>query len=46
MDLWEVSVVTFPMQPEARVSQAADDAASELAGDLAEAFAEARALMA
>lgn len=45
LDLWEVSVVTFPMQPEARV-QAADDAAqTDLAQDLAEAFAAARAML-
>jgi HK97 family phage prohead protease len=28
LDLWEVSLVTFPMLPEARVAQKADDAAA------------------
>lgn len=45
LDLWEVSVVTFPMLPEARVS-AADPAGAALAEDLAEAFAAARAMLA
>ncbi|QHQ34551.1 HK97 family phage prohead protease [Algicella marina] len=46
VDLWEVSVVTFPMLPEARVQATADAEALDLAGELAEVFAEARALMA
>ncbi len=46
VDLWEVSVVTFPMLPEARVQPSADAEGMELAKDLAEVFAEARALMA
>lgn len=46
VDLWEVSVVTFPMQPEARVSPAMEAEEGELAGELAEVFAEARALLA
>lgn len=45
IDLWEVSVVTFPMLPEARV-QPADAGADALAQDLAEAFAAARAVLA
>ncbi len=44
IDLWEVSVVTFPMLPEARV-QGAHDASDALAQDLAEAFAAARQVM-
>ena len=46
VDLWEVSVVTFPMLPEARVQAAASDADAALAEDLAAVFAEARAAMA
>ena len=45
IELWEVSVVTFPMLPEARV-QAGDTGDSELAQDLVEAFAAARQLLA
>ncbi|NNU81903.1 HK97 family phage prohead protease [Halovulum dunhuangense] len=44
IELWEVSVVTFPMLPQARVSTA--DASDEaLARELADSFAQARALM-
>jgi len=43
VDLWEVSLVTFPMLPEARV-QAGDDTA--VVHDLAEAFTAARQLLA
>ncbi len=39
VELWEVSIVTFPMQPEARISA---PPAESLARDLAEAFAAAR----
>ncbi|MEO0913017.1 MAG: HK97 family phage prohead protease [Pseudomonadota bacterium] len=46
VDLWEVSVVTFPMLPEARVQPPAEAEALDLAGGLAEVFAEARALLA
>lgn len=42
IDLWEVSLVTFPMLPEARASAAAGSEEAELARALAEAFAEAR----
>ncbi|MHA3914579.1 HK97 family phage prohead protease [Halovulum sp. GXIMD14793] len=46
VDLWEVSVVTFPMLPEARV-QAGDPAADDaLAQDLAETFQAARQMLA
>jgi uncharacterized protein len=43
IDLWEVSLVTFPMLPEARV-QGADEA--DLARELAEAFRDAREMLA
>lgn len=45
VELWEVSVVTFPMLPEARVQtgETPDDA---LAQDLAEAFSAARQMLA
>lgn len=42
IDLWEVSLVTFPMQPDARARAGADGEAEALAGELAEVFAEAR----
>ncbi|MEM1266536.1 MAG: HK97 family phage prohead protease [Pseudomonadota bacterium] len=45
VDLWEVSVVTFPMLPEARV-QPPSDAADAALEDLASAFAEARSFLA
>lgn len=41
LELWEVSLVTFPMLPEARVRAAAAEA--DIARALAEAIAEARA---
>jgi uncharacterized protein len=44
VELWEVSLVTFPMLPEARVQPA--DAGADLARDLAEAFREARQMLA
>jgi HK97 family phage prohead protease len=43
IELWEVSLVTFPMLPEARV-QAADEA--DLARELADAFRTAREMLA
>jgi HK97 family phage prohead protease len=47
LELWEVSLVTFPMLPQARLSPARPDAAkSELLRDLATAFDEARRKMA
>lgn len=45
IELWEVSVVTFPMLPEARVQTAAT-AEDALAQDLADAFAAARRMLA
>jgi uncharacterized protein len=44
IDLWEVSLVTFPMLPEARVQ--AEGPEADFARDLAEAFREARELLA
>ena len=42
VELWEVSLVTFPMQSAARVSSKAEDLSDEMRG-LAEAFESARA---
>lgn len=44
IELWEVSVVTFPMLPEARVQQG-EAQGDALAQDLAEAFAAAREML-
>lgn len=44
VELWEVSMVTFPMLPEARVAPMGDEAA--LAQSLAETFRQARDLLA
>ena len=46
IELWEVSLVTFPMLPDARVGADAPDAEAELARTLAESFREARQLLA
>jgi HK97 family phage prohead protease len=50
IELWEVSLVTFPMLPEARVwadpSDAEEDPESDLARALAESFREAREMLA
>jgi HK97 family phage prohead protease len=47
LELWEVSLVTFPMLPDARVGAKAEQAeADALAGDLAEFFAEASRVLA
>src|SRR6478735_1281961 len=46
IELWEVSLVTFPMLPGARVEADPSDAEADLARALAESFREARALMA
>jgi len=50
IELWEVSLVTFPMLPEARVqadpSDLEEDAGTELARTLAESFREAREMLA
>lgn len=42
LELWEVSLVTFPMLPEARVSAKGDDACDEDWRDLAAVFEDAR----
>lgn len=44
LELWEVSLVTFPMLPEARVSAKGDDLASAALKDIAMVFDEARSL--
>lgn len=44
VDLWEVSLVTFPMLPEARANAAVPDADDGLSRILAEAFQEAGGL--
>lgn len=44
LELWEVSMVTFPMLPEARVASSEDETA--LAQSLAETFRQARDLLA
>ena len=42
VELWEVSLVTFPMLPQARVGAKADDALARDLRELAAAFADAR----
>jgi uncharacterized protein len=42
VELWEVSLVTFPMLPDARVGAKADDPAETLLREMAEAFNGAR----
>ncbi|WP_341366352.1 HK97 family phage prohead protease [Yoonia sp. BS5-3] len=46
LELWEVSLVTFPMLPDARVAAKGDDPADAALRDLAAAFEGARCLMA
>ena len=46
IDLWEVSLVTFPMLSDARVGTKADDRDEALMRDLSTMFARARSLMA
>jgi uncharacterized protein len=46
IELWEVSLVTFPMLPEARVQAETSEAEDDLAQALADTFREARALLA
>lgn len=46
LELWEVSLVTFPMLPDARVGAKAEESADVLLRDLAEAFDGARRVMA
>ena len=45
LELWEVSVVTFPMLPEARVNAKGEDLGAGALRELAAVFEEARALM-
>jgi hypothetical protein len=46
IELWEVSLVTFPMLPQARVQSAPDEGDEDLARTLAETFRSARELLA
>lgn len=46
VELWEVSLVTFPMLPTARVGAKAEDSTDMLFRDLAGAFEEARQVLA
>ena len=46
LDLWEISLVTFPMLPEARVQGKADADAGDLVQEMADAFAEASLMLA
>ncbi|WP_333713730.1 HK97 family phage prohead protease [Yoonia sp.] len=46
LELWEVSLVTFPMLPDARVGAKADDPENAVMAMLAEAFETARASLA
>jgi len=46
VELWEVSLVTFPMLPEARVGAKADDPADATMREMAAAFEGARQMMA
>lgn len=46
IELWEVSLVTFPMLPEARVQAEVSDAEMDLARTLADTFREAREMLA
>lgn len=46
IELWEVSLVTFPMLPEARVQADTSQEEDDLAQALAESFREARAMLA
>ena len=46
LELWEVSLVTFPMLPDARVGAKGSDPADPVLRELAAAFEDARSLMA
>jgi uncharacterized protein len=46
IELWEVSLVTFPMLPEARVQAETSDPEADLARTLADTFREAREMLA
>lgn len=45
LELWEVSLVTFPMLPDARVGAKADDPADSLMREMAEALQGARRML-
>ena len=45
IELWEVSLVTFPMLPEARATTSTPDLDAELARTIAETFREAREVL-
>ena len=45
LDLWEVSLVTFPMLPEARVGAKADDPGAELMAEAARALRDAARML-
>lgn len=45
LELWEVSLVTFPMLPDARVGAKGDDPDARALRDLAQVFCEARRLL-
>ncbi|MEE9389337.1 MAG: HK97 family phage prohead protease [Paracoccaceae bacterium] len=46
LELWEVSLVTFPMLPEARVGAKGEDLETDLLQELADVFDEARLMLA
>lgn len=46
LELWEVSLVTFPMLPEARIKAGADAGAEDFVQQMAAAFTEARSMLA
>ncbi len=46
LELWEVSLVTFPMLPDARVAAKGDDPTAAALRELAAAFQDARSLLA
>ena len=45
LELWEVSLVTFPMLPEARAQASAPDPEAEIARALSEALFDARSAL-
>ena len=45
LELWEVSLVTFPMLPEARIAAKGEALADDLLRDLARAFEDARGML-
>lgn len=46
LDLWEVSLVTFPMLPDARIGSKSDSDPSQALRDIAQAFDQARKILA